>query len=138
MNTSHALTAYLVYVPVTLILTWYVAHTLFKNGRIFMLDIFHGKTEIAMATNKLFEVGFYLLNIGFALWILEIHVELMSSQQVVEVLSKKIGGFSIYLGLMLFFNLYMFFRGRKASRANVKPVFVQESVTITGPGGHPA
>jgi hypothetical protein len=138
MNTSHALTAYLVYVPVTLILTWYVAHTLFKNGRIFMLDIFHGKTEIAMATNKLFEVGFYLLNIGFALWILEIHVELMSSQQVVEVLSKKIGGFSIYLGLMLFFNLYMFFRGRKASRANVKPVFVQESVTITGPGGQPA
>ncbi|AYB33785.1 hypothetical protein [Chryseolinea soli] len=118
MNTSYVLTAYLIYLPVTLLLTWYVAHTLFKNSRVFMLDIFRGKTEIAMATNKLFEVGFYLLNVGFALWILEIYAEVASSQQVVEILSKKIGGFSIYLGVMLFFNLYLFFRGRKASKAN--------------------
>ena len=118
MNTSYVLIAYLIYLPVTLLLTWYVAHTLFKNSRVFMLDIFRGKTEIAMATNKLFEVGFYLLNVGFALWILEIYAAVASSQQIVEILSKKIGGFSIYLGLMLFFNLYLFFRGRKASKAN--------------------
>jgi hypothetical protein len=117
-QTSYVLTAYLIYLPIALLLTWYVAHTLFKNGRIFMLDIFRGKTEIALATNKLFEVGFYLLNVGFALLILEIYVGLESSQETIEVLSKKIGGFSIYLGVMLFFNLYLFFRGRKASKAN--------------------
>ena len=126
MNTSYILTAYLIYLPVTLLLTWYVAHTLFKNSRVFMLDIFRGKTEIAMATNKLFEVGFYLLNVGFALWILEIYAAVASSQQIVEILSKKIGGFSIYLGIMLFFNLYLFFRGRKASKVSaaveVRPV----------------
>jgi hypothetical protein len=119
-DTAHAtyvLIAYLIYLPVALLLTWYVAHTLFKNGRIFMLDIFRGKTEIALATNKLFEVGFYLLNVGFALLILEIYVIIDSSQETIEVLSKKIGGFSIYLGIMLFFNLYLFFRGRKASKA---------------------
>jgi hypothetical protein len=133
MNTLHTLTAYLIYLPVTILLTWYVAHTLFKNGRIFMLDIFHGKTEIAMATNKLFEVGFYLLNVGFALWILEIGLDLISYQMVVEVLSKKIGGFSIYLGLMLFFNLYLFFRGRKASRAHLKNTFTEPTTTLGAP-----
>lgn len=132
MNTLHTLTAYLIYLPVTILLTWYVAHTLFKNGRIFMLDIFHGKTEIAMATNKLFEVGFYLLNVGFALWILEISIELVSTQMVVEVLSKKIGGFAIYLGLMLFFNLYLFFRGRKASRAHAKANFLNDPGSTLG------
>jgi len=132
MRTSLNFTAYLVYLPIVIVLTWYVAHTLFKNGRIFMLDIFHGKTEIAMATNKLFEVGFYLLNVGFALWILEIYAQVDTSRQTVEILSKKIGGFSIYLGVMLFFNLYLFFRGRKASRTNARvpgpvppPVIVQ-------------
>jgi hypothetical protein len=120
MSTSYVLITYLIYLPATLLITWYVAHTLFKNGKTFMLDIFHGKAEIAMATNKLFEVGFYLLNIGFALWLLQIYTHVISSQQVVEVLSKKIGGFSIYLGLMLFFNLYLFFRGRKASKAHAK------------------
>jgi len=31
-------------------------------------------------------------------------------------LSSKIGGFSIYLGIMLFINLYLFFRGKKAAK----------------------
>jgi hypothetical protein len=35
-----------------------------------------------------------------------------------EVLSLKVGGFSIYLGLMLFFNLYLFFRGKRKSKEN--------------------
>lgn len=122
MNTNYLLIAYMVYLPVSIVLTWYVAHTLFKNGRIFMLDIFHGKTEIAYATNKLFEVGFYLVNVGFALWILEIYNGLNNAQDIIEVLSKKIGGFAIYLGIMLFLNVYLFFRGRKASRLQVAAV----------------
>ena len=120
METQKILTAYLIYLPIALVLTYYVAHTLFKNGKVFMLDIFNQREDIALSTNKLFEVGFYLLNIGFALMILRIEnpgYELVDTwQEVVEVLSRKIGGFAIYLGFMLFGNLYMFFRGRKASK----------------------
>jgi len=110
------LLAYYIYLPVMLLLTWYVASTLFKNGRIFMLEIFHNKEDIAIATNKLFKTGFYLLNLGFGLWILEITTTVENSRSMIEALSPKIGGFSIYLGLMLFFNLYFFFRGRRISR----------------------
>ena len=39
-----------------------------------MTDIFKGREEIAKATNKLFETGFYLLNIGFALKIMEMNI----------------------------------------------------------------
>ena len=115
METQFVLVAYYVYLPVTILLTLYVAHVLFKQGRIFMLDIFKGRTEIADATNHLFKVGFYLLNIGFALMMMETHQEILSSQALVEVLSNKIGWFSVYLGIMLFFNLYLFFRGKKKS-----------------------
>ena len=87
-----------------------------------MIDIFKGKEEIALATNKLFKVGFYLLNIGFALLIMEIHDYGFDDtyQNLAEVLSSKIGGFTIYLGLMLFFNIFLFFRGRKKSRQTLK------------------
>ncbi|MEO5564960.1 MAG: hypothetical protein ABIR18_16050, partial [Chitinophagaceae bacterium] len=74
--------AYLVYLPIVIILTWYVAHTLFKNSKTFMLDIFSGKTEIALSTNKLFETGFYLLNLGFALMIMEISSEIWDSRSM--------------------------------------------------------
>lgn len=113
---SKIVTAYLIYLPVAICLTLYVAHTLFKNAQIFMFDIFHGKEEIARSTNRLFEIGFYLLNLGFALLILKIDQDVFNYQSLIEILSKKVGGFTIYLGLMLFFNLYLFFRGRKASR----------------------
>lgn len=121
MENSLNFVAYLIYLPVVIGLTWYVAHTLFKNSKVFMLDIFHGNEGIALATNKLFETGFYLLNLGFALWIMQIAYDISTNRRVMEVLSAKIGGFCIMLGLMLFFNLYLFFRGRKRAKTAIKP-----------------
>lgn len=123
METTKILIGYAVYLPTALFLTFYVSKTLFKNSKIYMLDIFKGREEIANATNKLFETGFYLLNLGFALLIMKITAYENNYQTLIETLSSKIGGFSIYLGIMLFFNLYFFFRGkRKASEQN-KPAF---------------
>lgn len=81
-----------------------------------MMDIFNGREEIALATNKLFETGFYLLNIGFALRIMEIYNDLITNRALLEELAAKIGGFAIYLGVMLFLNLYLFFRGKRVAR----------------------
>ena len=114
--------AYSIYLPIALGLTFFVAKSLFKNAKVFMLDIFHGKEEIAFATNRLFEIGFYLMNIGFALLILEINSyrAFDNYQILIEVLSYKIGGFSIYLGVILFLNLYLFFRGRRKSKISAQ------------------
>ncbi len=116
METTKILIGYSIYLPIAIFLTYYVSKTLFKNGKIYMLDIFRGREEIANATNKLFETGFYLLNLGFALMILTISEYKNDYQTLIEALSYKIGGFSIYLGLMLFLNLYFFFRGKRKAR----------------------
>lgn len=118
METTKILIGYAIYLPIAIFLTYYVSKTLFRNSKIYMLDIFKGREEIANATNKLFETGFYLLNLGFALMILEMSLYNDTYQLLIEKLSYKLGGFSIYLGIMLFLNLYFFFRGkRKASEA---------------------
>ncbi|MEQ3796410.1 hypothetical protein AAFP94_14575 [Flavobacteriaceae bacterium MJ-SS4] len=57
-----------------------------------MIDIFKRKEDIAKATNKLFEIGFYLINIGWAILILKISYNSnheMSYQTLIEILSKK-------------------------------------------------
>jgi len=123
MENTKIIIGYLIYLPIVIVLTIYVSKMLFKNGKLFMIDIFKGKEDIALATNKLFEIGFYLINIGWAMLILEISyysVNAMSYQTLIEILSKKIGGFSIYLGIMLFLNLFFFFRGRRISRQSLK------------------
>jgi hypothetical protein len=116
METTKILIGYAIYLPIAIFLTYFVSKTLFQNGKIYMLDIFKGRVEIANATNKLFETGFYLLNLGFALMILTINEYQNDYQTLIEALSYKIGGFSIYLGIMLFVNLYFFFRGKRKAK----------------------
>ena len=126
MEHSKIIIGYFIYLPIVIALTIFVSKMLFKNGKLFMIDIFKGKEDIALATNKLFEIGFYLINIGFALFTMKIFYygsDPMSSQTLIEILSKKLGGFTIYLGVMLFFNLFLFFRGRKKSKTITKKVY---------------
>jgi len=124
MENSKIVIGYLIYLPIVITLTVFVSKSLFKNGRLFMIDIFKGNEDIALATNKLFEIGFYLINIGFALYIMKLYYYSTSAelsyQRLMEMLSMKIGGFTIYLGLMLFLNLFLFFRGRRKSRQSLR------------------
>jgi hypothetical protein len=124
-NASLILTAYGVYLPIALILTFWTSKMLFKNGKVFMLDIFHGNDSLATSTNRLFEVGYFLMNLGFALLILEISY-IDSKQMLVEKLSTKIGGFTIWLGIVFMFNVVLFIRGRK--NANRPKVDIKETL----------
>jgi hypothetical protein len=117
MRNSLELTAYIIYLPIVIGLTIIVAQLLFKNSKIFMLDIFKQKEDISLATNKLFKIGFYLLNIGFALKIIKVY-NVSNYVDLTEVLSSKIGGFSIYLGIVMILFIFFFLRGRKASKQN--------------------
>ena len=56
---------YLAYLAISIPLTVWVARTLHKNGRIFLVDTFHGNEPLADSINHLLVVGFYLVNIGF-------------------------------------------------------------------------
>jgi len=107
---------YSIYLVISLGMTFFVARVLFQNSKVFMLDIFRGREEIAFPTNRLFEIGFYLMNIGAALLFMKT-THILTNQGLLETLSLKIGSFSIYLGLMLFMNLYLLFRGKKVSSA---------------------
>lgn len=119
MENTLIIIAYAAYLPIALLLIFYVARNLFRNSEIFMLEIFKGRAEIAHATNKLFEIGFYLFNIGYVLLILKItYVD--SYQDVIERVSYKLGGVAIYLGVMLFLNLYLLFRGKRAAKRDLE------------------
>ncbi|MCE3076263.1 hypothetical protein [Chryseobacterium gwangjuense] len=125
---TYNFSAYMIYLPIVIMLTIFVSQFLFKNSKTFMIDIFHQKEDIAMATNSLFKIGFYLLNIGFALCIIEFF-QIETVERLVVALSKKIGGFSIYLGVMMLLNLLLFLKGRKHAM-NKDKIIKNENITI--------
>ena len=112
--------SYIVYLPLALMLTFVVARIFFKNSKIFMTDIFKGRIEIADSTNTMMQMGFYLLSLGYALFIMKIsyYREKFELQDAVEVLSSKMGALAVFMGVMVFAFLYLLFRGKRISRQN--------------------
>lgn len=110
--------AYSIYAIFVVALTLFVAKTLFKNSETFMMIIFNDRENLALATNRLFKVGFFLFAFGIGMWYLSISYNVIGLKSLFEVLSVKIGSFTIFIGLLFFANLYLFFRGMKAAKRN--------------------
>ena len=106
-------TTYLTYLAISVALTVWVARTLHKNGRIFLVDSFLGNEKLADSVNHLLVVGFYLINVGYVTLALKYGVTAASLQEGLEILSTKVGLVLLVLGFMHFFNLLVFTRMRK-------------------------
>lgn len=113
---NYFILTYAFYLIISICLTVWVAKVLFKNGRIFLVDIFHGNNDLADSVNKLLVVGFYLINIGYMSLVLKETGAINNSQLVVEVLSRKLGYIILILGAMHFFNLTVFFKLRNRAQ----------------------
>src|SRR3954464_10652337 len=110
---NHIVWTYLSYLTISICLTVWVAHTLHKNGRIFLVDAFHGNEPLADSINHLLVVGFYLINIGYVTLALKYGDRAADTQTLIEALSTKVGAVLLILGGMHFFNLYVFSKMRK-------------------------
>ena len=111
---------YAAYLALSLAATVWVARTLECNGRIFLVDAFHGNAALADSVNRLLVVGFYLINVGYVALALRTDATLDSTRASIELVCGKIGVVLLVLGLMHFFNLYVFNRLRK--RGDEPPV----------------
>lgn len=121
---SYTVYTYLLYLGISIALTIWVARTLFKNGRVFLVDVFRGNTDLADSVNHLLVVGFYLINLGYVALALRADQDIANLQMTIEALSRKVGLVLLMLGVMHFFNLYVFSRMRRRSRleSNLPPV----------------
>ncbi len=124
-NAIATLSMYLVYLAISVALTIWVARTLHKNGRIFLVDSFLGNEPLADSVNHLLVVGFYLINIGFVTLALKYGDKATDAQTALEILSSKIGLVLVVLGIMHFGNLATFSKMRRRAihkHSSVPPV----------------
>lgn len=112
----YVITCYLSYLAISIALTVWVARTLHKNGRLFLVDAFHGNGELADSVNHLLVVGFYLINVGYIAMALKTADALTNAREVIEVESGKLGVVLLILGFMHFFNIFVLGRMRFKAR----------------------
>jgi uncharacterized BrkB/YihY/UPF0761 family membrane protein len=123
-------TAYTIYIPVMIALTIWVGNSIHRNSNTFLLEIFPDHEKVAAAVNNLLQIVFYLVSFGFGFLCLRIYLPgyyteqahaafMTTNKELVEQLATKLGGFTLFVGFLLFFDLLIMLGLRKGAR-NVK------------------
>lgn len=115
---EYLVTVYCAYAATTIGLTIWIARTLFKNGAVFLEEVFADIPKMAEAVNRLLVVGFYLVNLGYAALMLKASGA-ATVVEAIEVLSWKLGLLLLSLAAMHFANLYVFHRIRRRAQGAV-------------------
>jgi hypothetical protein len=112
------------YLLISIAVTIWVARTLHKNGRIFLVDSFLGNENLADSVNHLLVVGFYLINIGYVSIALRFGDRPKTLAEAIEHLSSKVGFVLLILGLVHFINIKIFASMRRRATENARPPVV--------------
>src|SRR5437870_11456577 len=98
---------YFAYVAVAVGLTAWLARTLFHNGTAFLHDVFEDRPALADALNRLLVVGFYMLNLGYALYVLRAGKGL-DAFGALQFLVNRLAILLSTLALLHFANVFVF------------------------------
>ena len=98
---------YALYIAISAALTVWVAHSLSTRGRVFLVQFMDGNQTLADSVNHLLVIGFYLINLGYAMLALSYGPKPHSIEQAIEWLSFKVGLVLLVLGGTHFFNMAM-------------------------------
>lgn len=128
--------AYLIYLAAAVPLVVYVARTLSRHGDVFLREVFHGNEGLARAVNHLLVVGFYLLNLGYVSLFLRTDRTVRGGEEVLELVSRKIGVVAIVLGVVHLANVWIFntLRRNAAFQQQVElPVDADDHTEVVAP-----
>ncbi|MFB6454261.1 hypothetical protein ACE38W_03235 [Chitinophaga sp. Hz27] len=97
--------AYIIYFFITALITILAGWLFYHNGRHFILYFFKGDVGLTDSVNKLLLIGYYLLNLGYAIIMIGFWEQLNSWQQLIETVASMCGRIMITLGIIHWVNM---------------------------------
>ncbi len=129
MTDENVIVVYLVYVAIAATLTIWLARTLFRHGTAFLHDVFSERPELADAVNRLLVVGFFMLNLGYALYLLRASRGL-DAFEATQFLVNRLAILLVTLAGMHFLNVFVFWRIRAHREQRTLPVPIAPQVIV--------
>ena len=114
--TNPALLVMLPYAAIAVALTIWLARQLSRHGQVFLRMVFPGRDDLAAAINQLLVIGFYLVNLGWALLLLRADaLDVATVTGALALLADRLGVLLLLLGAAHLANLYVFHRIRRGA-----------------------
>jgi hypothetical protein len=116
---DYVVTYYCVYLGACALLIAALGWTFHRAGGVFLKDAFAGNTTLIDAVARLLDIGFYLVSVGYVALTYSTYLPNMDLSWVLKIVSMKIGGLMLLLGVAPLFNLLLLalFRQRRTTSA---------------------
>ena len=88
----------------------------YKNGEIFLLDIFNGNTQLVKNINNILLIGYYLTNIGYAIITIAYWEKITNISDMLGSLSSTIGKIILILSVLHYNNIFWL---KKITKMNI-------------------
>lgn len=139
MSNSYLVPVYATYLVATIGLVAWLATTLYRNGAVFLDDVFPDRPEMAKAVNHLLVTGFAMVNLGYGFFLMSTG-EAIDATEAFEVLARKLGVLLVSLAAFHFANLLVLHRiaASRRQRDLVPPIAPQRWVADPEVGPAPA
>lgn len=112
---------YATYAVVSIGLITWLARTLYRNGTVFLADVWPDNEQLAGAVNHLLVLGFFMLNLGYAAFLMKAPPA-ADTVAAIETLARRLGILLVTLGAIHFVNMWVLFRvRRRATLAQLPP-----------------
>jgi hypothetical protein len=107
------------YAAIAVVLTIWLARQLSRHGLVFLRSVFAGHDDLAVAINQLLVIGFYLVNLGWALLLLRAdQLQAATVTAALTMLVDRLGILLLLLGIAHLVNLFVFHRIRRGASAS--------------------
>lgn len=97
--------AYLLYLFITYCITVHVGLAFYRNGRVYILALLQGDEGITDSINRLLLTGYYLLNLGYAAWMIRSWETLQNWTEVFTSIASMTGRIMLILAVIHFMNM---------------------------------
>lgn len=106
---NYNLSAYGIYLALTIFIIVCVGRLFHKNGRIFILALFRNDTQLTDNTNNILLIAYYLFNIGYAFLKLRHWEKVLSLQTLISSISANMGVLIFILAITHYMNMGLIF-----------------------------
>ncbi|MEM6686759.1 MAG: hypothetical protein AAF617_13330 [Bacteroidota bacterium] len=98
--------SYCIYIPIIFFITLKIGWILYKNGEVFLCDMFTNDVELVKNLNKLLLIGYYLINLGAATLTITYWDTVENVVEMLNTLATVLGKTIIVLALLHFNNIF--------------------------------
>jgi hypothetical protein len=102
-------TAYIIYLFITYLITVHVGLVFYRNGRVFILNLLKGDERLTDFINRILLTGYYLLNLGYAALTIHLWETVTTWIEVLISIAIMTGKIMLLLGIIHFFNMLAIF-----------------------------